>query len=116
MVRYHALIGVYIMASKRHGTLYIGVTSDLRRRVYEHREGLVPGFTKTYSCKRLVWYDTFETITGAIRREKTMKRWPRDWKTNLIERTNPVWGDLYLDLETPKVPTYTPPESDPWRH
>jgi putative endonuclease len=116
MVHYGGLIAVYIMASRRHGTIYIGVTSDLYRRAYEHREGLVPGFTKTYGCKRLVWYDTFETIPGAIRREKTLKRWPREWKLNLIERSNPFWGDLYDDLITPKVPTYTPPETDPWRH
>ncbi len=113
MARYHAIIAVYIMASRRNGTIYIGVTGDLRRRVHEHREGLVPGFTKTYDCKRLVWYETFETITEAIRREKSLKRWPRDWKCNLIERANPVWGDLYEDLETPKPPTYAPP-TDPW--
>lgn len=96
------------MASRRNGTIYIGVTSDLHRRAREHRVGLVPGFTKTYGCKRLVWYETFETITGAIHKEKALKRWPRDWKCNLIERMNPVWGDLYEDLQTPKVPTFTP--------
>jgi putative endonuclease len=116
LVRYGATIAVYIMASRRHGTIYIGVTSDLIGRVHEHREGVIPGFTKTYGCRRLVWYETFETITGAIHREKALKRWPRDWKLNLIERTNPVWGDLYDDLLTPKVPIYTPPETDPWRH
>jgi len=113
MVRYHAIIGVYIMASGRHGTIYIGVSGDLRRRIYQHREGLVPGFTKTYGCKRLVWFETFETITWAIRREKTLKRWLREWKCNLIERTNPVWADLYEDLATPRPPTYTPP-AEPW--
>jgi putative endonuclease len=113
VVRYSAVIAVYIMASRRNGTIYIGVTSDLHRRVYEHREGVVAGFTKTYACKRLVWFETFETITGAIRREKALKRWPRDWKCNLIERINPVWGDLYEDLVTPKPPTYRPP-TDPW--
>jgi putative endonuclease len=92
------VIAVYIMASGRHGTIYIGVTSDLNRRVFEHREGAVPGFTKTYGCKRLVWYEPFETITTAIQKEKSLKRWSREWKTNLIERTNPVWGDLYETL------------------
>jgi putative endonuclease len=95
LVARDGVIAVYIMASRRHGTIYIGVTSDLNRRVFEHREGAIPGFTKTYGCKRLVWYEPFETITAAIQREKSLKRWPREWKTNLIERSNPVWADLY---------------------
>jgi len=89
------IIAVYMMASGKHGTLYIGVTSDLARRVYEHREGLIPGFTATYGCKRLVWYQSFERMTSALHREKTMKGWKRDWKTNLIEHENPNWDDLY---------------------
>lgn len=95
MVSREGIIAVYIMASAKHGTLYIGVTSNLTRRVREHREGLIPGFTKTYGCKRLVWWQSFERMTSAIQREKTMKHWIRDWKTNLIERDNPNWDDLY---------------------
>jgi putative endonuclease len=92
------LIAVYMMASRRYGTIYIGVASDLARRAWEHREGLIPGFTKRYGCKRLVWYEPHESIVVAIQREKSMKRWPRDWKTNLIERENPHWTDLYDTL------------------
>jgi len=89
------IIAVYIMASRRHGTIYVGVTSDLARRAFEHREGAVPGFTKKHGCKRLVWWETFELMTSAIQREKTMKHWVREWKVNLIERDNPHWDDLY---------------------
>ncbi len=99
MVTRDGVIAVYIMASKRHGTIYIGVTSNLLRRVYEHRECLVPGFTKTYGCKRLVWFEIYYTMTKAIQREKSLKRWPRDWKANLIERTNPAWDDLYAIIQ-----------------
>ncbi|HEX6865764.1 MAG TPA: GIY-YIG nuclease family protein [Caulobacteraceae bacterium] len=95
MVTRDGIIAVYMMASRKHGTLYIGVTSDLARRAYEHREGLIPGFSKKYGCNRLVWTQSFELMTNAIRREKTMKRWPRQWKINLIERENPNWDDLY---------------------
>ncbi len=86
---------VYIMASKRNGTLYIGVTSDLEQRVYEHREGLIGGFTKKYGCKRLVWYEEHYNIADAIQREKSLKRWYRKWKLKLIEDMNPQWEDLY---------------------
>ena len=95
MVSRHGVIAVYMMASGQHGTIYIGVTSDLIRRAYEHRAGLIPGFTRKYDCKRLVWYQACESMTGAIHREKSLKRWPRDWKCNLIERENPLWRDLY---------------------
>ena len=95
MVSREGIIAVYIMASGKHGTLYIGVTGNLSRRVWEHREGLIPGFTVIYSCKRLVWYRSFGRMTNAIRTEKTMKRWVRQWKVNLIERDNPNWDDLY---------------------
>jgi putative endonuclease len=95
MVGRDGIIAVYIVASGKYGTIYIGVTSNLARRAYEHREGLIPGFTKIYGCKRLVWYETFESITAAIQREKTMKHWIRDWKTNLIDEENPDWNDLY---------------------
>ena len=98
MVARDGTIAVYMMASRRHGTLYIGVTSDLVRRGYEHREGLIPGFSKQYGCKRLVWYEPFDLMTDAIQREKTMKHWVRDWKINLVERHNPDWRDLYASL------------------
>ena len=98
MVTSGGVIAVYIMASGRHGTLYTGVTSDLARRAWEHRERLYPGFTKRYGCNRLVWYEVHETIIEAMQRERVMKRWKRDWKTELIERENPLWGDLYETL------------------
>ncbi len=98
MVTRGGTIAVYIMASGQHGTLYIGVTSDLPRRIHEHREGVTPGFTRMYGCKRLVWYEIHELMTDAIQREKSLKRWPRGWKTNLIERHNPQWDDLYPSL------------------
>jgi putative endonuclease len=85
---------VYIVASKPYGTLYIGVTNDLLRRAIEHRDGLVAGFTKKYAVKVLVHFEVFSDITVAIQREKSLKRWPREWKTNLIERENPHWEDL----------------------
>ena len=86
---------VYIMASGQHGTLYIGVTSDLIQRVHEHREGLTPGFTSRYGVKRLVWYEPWDSIVEAIQREKSLKKYKREWKVNLIERENPQWMDLY---------------------
>ena len=89
---------VYIMASGRDGTLYIGVTSDLARRAFEHREGLVDGFTKTYGVKQLVWYEWHDDISTAIQREKTMKHWQRQWKQALIVDMNPDWNELYLSL------------------
>lgn len=95
MVSRDGVIAVYMMASGQHGTIYTGVTSNLIRRAYEHREGLILGFTKKYDCKRLVWYQTCETVTRAIHREKALKRWPRAWKCNLIERENLLWRDLY---------------------
>ena len=89
---------VNILASHRNGTLYIGVTNDLMRRIYEHREGLVAGFTKRHGVKRLVYFETYDQVQPAIQREKTMKRWSRDWKINQIERENPNWEDLYEGL------------------
>jgi putative endonuclease len=86
------------MASRRNGTLYIGVTSDLVRRAWEHREGVVPGFTRRYGCRLLVWYEVHESMVAALQREKTMKGYPRKWKLNLIEAMNPEWRDLYLDF------------------
>src|SRR5579875_1960 len=98
MVHRDGIIAVYIMASGRNGTLYTGVTSDLSRRAYEHREGSREGFTKRYGVKRLVWYEVFELITEAMRREHTIKGYPRRWKLNLIEGENPDLDDLYERL------------------
>jgi putative endonuclease len=92
------VIAVYMMANRRMGTLYVGVTSDLVRRVHEHREGLIPGFTKRHGLKCLVWFEQHEDITRAIQREKTLKHYVRDWKINLIERENRGWEDLYPGL------------------
>jgi putative endonuclease len=86
---------VYILASRRNGTLYIGVTSDLPRRVHEHREGSIDGFTKRYGVKQLVWYEAHDTAEGAILREKRLKRWNRAWKIGLIEKDNPGWDDRW---------------------
>jgi putative endonuclease len=91
---------VYILASRPYGTLYIGVTSDLIRRVWQHKEGLVAGFTKTYKVKQLVWYEIHSEIIEAITREKQIKEWPRDWKINLVQSINPDWTDLYHALTT----------------
>ena len=89
---------VYIMASKRNGTLYIGVTNDLRRRVYEHKHGLIEGFTKKYRVHMLVWYELTNSIESAIQREKQIKKWNRSWKLKLIEEKNPRWEDFSLEL------------------
>jgi putative endonuclease len=85
----------YILCNKPYGTLYVGITNDLVRRGYEHREGVVDGFTKRYAIKRLVYFEEHATALEAIAREKTLKRWSRAWKIALIERTNPNWDDLY---------------------
>ncbi|MBI4250613.1 GIY-YIG nuclease family protein [Candidatus Uhrbacteria bacterium] len=89
---------VYILASKRNGTLYIGVTNDLSRRVWEHKAGLVVGFTKKYNVKLLVYYEEFYDIKEAITREKRFKEWNRSWKLRVIEEMNPHWRDLYEDF------------------
>jgi putative endonuclease len=89
---------VYIMTNRPNGTLYLGVTSDLPRRTFEHREGLVEGFTKRYGLKRLVFAERHEDIGAAIRRKKTMKHWPRAWKVRLIMAHNPNWDDLYEQI------------------
>jgi putative endonuclease len=86
---------VYILSSKRNGTLYIGVTSDLIKRVYEHKDNVVDGFSKKYNIHHLVWYEAYETVDGAIIREKQIKKWNRRWKLKLIEKDNPEWNDLY---------------------
>ncbi len=89
---------VYMLASGRYGTLYIGVTSDLVRRVWQHREALVDGFTKTHRVKRLVWFETHDGIYEAITREKQLKQWNRTWKINLVQKTNPLWRDLFDEI------------------
>jgi putative endonuclease len=89
---------VYIITNKPYGTLYIGVTNDLVRRVHEHREGFVAGFSKEYGLRELVWFEVTEDIQAAIQREKQLKEWRRDWKINLIQESNPEWRDLYSDL------------------
>ena len=89
---------VYILASDRNGTLYVGVTSDLIKLVWEHKNDLVPGFTKRYSVHELVWYDLHDSMESAIAREKAIKEWKRQWKLELIERENPEWKDLYPGL------------------
>ena len=89
---------VYIMASERNGTLYVGMTSDLIRRVWEHREGMVPGFTKTYGVKQLVYFEIHADVGMAISRETRMKKWKRRWKMEVIEASNPTWSDLYHSL------------------
>ena len=104
---------VYIMASGRNGTLYIGVTSDIQARVWQHREGVLPGFTQRHGCKRLVWYEPHPDMTTAIRREKALKAWQRQWKLRLIETDNPDWVDLWPSLFGGRE--LTPEEITAWR-
>ena len=113
MVGDDPFIAAYIMADRVRGTLYIGVTSNLVRRVAEHRKGVLPGFTRRYRLTRLVWWERFELITTAIQREKSLKRWPRDWKINLIERENPNWQDLYEAVCRRFEEEHLPYEPDP---
>ncbi|OGW82219.1 MAG: GIY-YIG nuclease [Omnitrophica bacterium RIFCSPLOWO2_12_FULL_44_17] len=89
---------VYILANKKNGTLYIGVTSELKKRIYEHKEKLVDGFTKKYGVDKLVYYEQTDDIKEAILREKQLKKWRRDWKIQLIEEQNSKWEDLYDGL------------------
>ena len=89
---------VYFMTNRRNGILYVGVTTNLPARAYQHREGLVAGFTKRYGLKMLVYYEVFDDIRDAIQREKTIKHWPRAWKVRLIHQLNPNWNDLYDTL------------------
>ena len=89
---------VYILASKRNGTLYTGVTSDLVQRVWQHKNGVVEGFTRRYAVHWLVWFEIHETMASAIAREKAIKEWKRAWKIELIEQSNPTWRDLYGEI------------------
>jgi putative endonuclease len=89
---------VYILTNRPHGVLYVGMTSSLAQRVYQHREGLIPGFTKRYHLTRLVYYEHLDTAEQTIAREKRLKRWHRQWKIALIEQMNPTWRDLWDDI------------------
>ena len=91
---------VYLLASRRRGTLYVGVTNDLSKRVWQHKQDLVEGFTSKHGVKTLVWYEQTESIESAIAREKQIKKWNRAWKIGLIEANNPDWKDLYEDVVT----------------
>lgn len=92
------LCHVYLLASQPRGTLYVGVTSNLVQRVWQHREGLADGFSRKYGVKTLVWFEATESIASAIAREKQIKNWKRGWKVALIEKENPGWRDLYPDI------------------
>ena len=89
---------VYLLASRRNGTLYVGVTSNLVKRIWEHKNNVVQGFTQKYGVHMLVWFELHETMESAIRREKAIKEWKRDWKLKLIEQQNPAWRDLYSEI------------------
>ena len=91
---------VYLLATDRNGTLYIGVTNDIVRRVFEHKSKAVPGFTKRYGVDKLVWFEIFDDPTSAITREKELKKWRREWKIQLIEEQNPQWVDLYPQISS----------------
>src|SRR5437764_6686626 len=98
MLCYAIMYYVYILASRKHGTLYIGVTRDIIRRVYEHRVDAVEGVTSRYKVHLLVWFECYDDPVNAITREKELKKWRREWKINLIERSNPEWVDLYARI------------------
>jgi putative endonuclease len=89
---------VYLLTNRRHGTLYVGVTSDLVQRIWQHRQHVADGFSKRYHLDRLVWYELHQDMPSAIRREKAIKEWKRAWKVQLIEASNPAWDDLYPQL------------------
>jgi putative endonuclease len=91
-------IYVYILASQRNGTLYIGMTDDLVKRVWQHRNDLIPGFTKIYGVKTLVWFEAHESCESAFARERQLKKWNRVWKLELIEQANPAWRDLWDEV------------------
>ena len=95
---------LYILSNKNNGTLYIGVTNDLERRMFEHKNKLIEGFTKNYGLNRLIYFQTFQYINDAIKREKNMKKWKRQWKIDVIEKENPNWSDLSKDWSSHKEP------------
>ena len=92
------MLYVYLLASRKQGTLYLGVTNDLARRIYQHKTKTLSGFTSRYDVNRLVWYECYDDPTNAIEREKELKKWRRAWKIDLIEKANPNWKDLYEDI------------------
>ncbi|MCF8708874.1 GIY-YIG nuclease family protein [Rhizorhapis sp. SPR117] len=96
---------IYIMASHKNGTLYTGVTSNLLKRVYEHRLGLIPGFTTDYGVKRLIYFEQHATMVSAIGREKQIKKWVRQWKVHLIEQNNPDWDDIAVTFGFDPLPS-----------
>jgi putative endonuclease len=109
MRTHRTFIATYIMASGRNGTLYVGMTSNLFSRVWKHRTGAYVGFTRDHGCTRLVWFERHAWVTQAIRREKRLKTWLRDWKLALIETTNPEWLDLASDWYPDHDPAWVPP-------
>jgi putative endonuclease len=104
---------VYILASRRHGTIYVGVTSDLMGRLHQHRAGSVPGFTSKYAVRRLVHFEQYDSMHSAISREKQLKAWRRAWKIALIEKGNPFWEDRAIELGFDPLPTHRHPGLDP---
>jgi putative endonuclease len=112
MPSHRRFIATCIMASGRNGTLYVGVTSNLIARIWKHRNGTFDGFSRDYGCKTLVWFERHGWVTTAIRREKRIKHWLRDWKLALIERENPDWRDLAADWFPVNDPNWTPPLED----
>ena len=109
MGTHRTFIATYIMASGRNGTLYVGMTSNLFARVWKHRTGAFEGFTDDNGCTRLVWFERHQWVVAAIRREKRLKKWLRDWKLKLIEDANPDWADLAADWFPENDPDWTPP-------
>jgi putative endonuclease len=107
---HRTFIATYMMASRLNGAIYTGMTANLVARVWKHRNGLLDGFTKRYVCTRLVWFQRFTWVTEAIRREKQIKEWKRDWKLRLIGDLNPDWRDLAADWFPVNDPNWVPPE------
>ena len=100
------MLYVYLLASRKQGTLYLGVTNDLARRIYQHKTKTLSGFTSRYDVNRLVWYECYDDPTNAIEREKELKKWRRAWKIDLIEKANPNWKDLYEDIAASTAPGF----------
>lgn len=109
MASHRTFVATYIMASGRNGTLYTGMSANLEARVWKHRAGTFEGFSKRYGCTRLVWFERFGLVVDAIRREKRIKEWKRDWKLKLIEESNPGWVDLAADWFPVNDPDWSPP-------
>ena len=112
MATHRTFIATYMMANRRNGAIYTGMTANLTARVWKHRTGVFDGFSTRYGCTRLVWYQPFAWVTSAIRREKQIKEWKRDWKLALIEETNPGWLDLAADWYPENDPDWVPPEEN----